>query len=771
MMKKFSSLLLFLALLPASAIYGQSIDFEEFPELVANYSHLQLELQVTDGPEIRGDAVYQLTLLRDDIDSLKLDAVRMDIELVEWDGEPLEYRMRDNEMIVLLPGDAEEGADHTLRIQYRANPSFGVFEDHNGNIWSSGLPGTVRHWLPGMDHPRNSLTTDIAMIFPGGINAVITGVPGEASAESVDLQRLRFHTESDIPLSSLRFAIGNFDRTQTTVGRHQIYLHSERGLLSDEQKANLLDDAFIAFRHAERTLGTSYPSRVLHLVVLDDDNWETKNYGAGVVFGFKGLQNLPDQIAFGVTGQWLGVQLREEQWADASALMLMQAWLHSQSDELKALKQKRTVRPEFRFDGIYNQFSIEQRIAWNTFIEKSEAEKFRRVLHVTAPDLINDLPEVINWYDFASVLYQKTGWNLMEIPAPEMPEREEEVSVPVYRVVFDHDEAESRVRLRFSAENESVDELVTVIAEEFTRNDKRSREITFTGSSDEVVLNVNRAIENLKLTVEEDDRVKLKPEKPFMFWVYQLQHDEDPESRADAARNLTRFADNPDLQLALLDIIDVEDNPGVYAEAIRTLAAVTNGASGTDQLFRQRFSTDRDPEIQEAIVEALGNYQNNDTVISQLRNIILNPGSGEVQQQAIRSLARITDADRFQSFAESLLADERVEKQAPLMLRELARADETTAVVSLAANFIEDNYPYRSRVQVLDLLLDYDRSAERWERRITRLSTDSDPRIRLRILDGLQFLSSGTRNEIIEERLYEEYDDRILRRLRQLSES
>jgi aminopeptidase N len=257
-----------MALLLMSATYGQSVDFEEFPELVANYTHLQLELQVTEGPEIRGDAVYQLTLLRDDIDSLKLDAVRMEIDLVEWDGESLEYRMRDNEMIILLPDDTAEGGNHSLRVQYRANPSFGIFEDHKGTIWSSGLPGTVRHWLPGMDHPRNSLTTDIAMIFPGGKNAVITGVPGESSAESVDLQRLRFHTESAIPLSSLRFAIGDFDRSQTSVGRHQIFLHSERGLLSDEQKANLLDDAFIAFRHAERTLETSYPSRVLHLVVL-----------------------------------------------------------------------------------------------------------------------------------------------------------------------------------------------------------------------------------------------------------------------------------------------------------------------------------------------------------------------------------------------------------------------------------------------------------------------------------------------------------------------
>lgn len=765
-------LLLMCLLLQVNDAEAQRVDFESFPQLDANYLHLELELEVTSGPEVRADAVYQLQLSRDDIDSLKLDAVRMNIELVEWNGETVEYRMEDNQLVVMLPEAAGTNIDHSLRIRYRANPSFGLFEDEKGNIWSSGLPGSVRHWLPSMDHPRNSLTTDISLIFPAGKSAALSGVPGETSIESVDLQRVRFHSESEIPVSMLRFAIGDFDRNQTSVGRHQIYLYTARGLLSDEKRAGLLDDAYIAFRHAERTLNTNYPSRVLHVVILEDHKWETKNYGSGIVFGFSDLNNISGQVTFGVTGQWLGVQLREEQWEDANAVLLFQSWLHSRSDELLAMKDGRPGNSEYQYEGIYNTFSSESRASWTSFFQSQESDEFSIVLASTAPTLINDLPSVINWYDFASNLYHKTGRNLMQTPVPSLPEIESGEQVPVYRVVFEHDESDNRIRLRFVAEGRAVDELISVNAEEYTFDDKRSREITFTGESDEVVLNVSRSIENMKLSVNENQKnIELRQEKPFMFWLYQLQHDDDPESRADAAIELHEYADNPDLQLALLDIIDAEENPMVYAEAIRTLAAVTGGASGTDQIFRQRFSTGGDSQIQKAIVEAFANYQNNDAVISQLRNAIFNHDSRDVKEQAIRSLAAVADADRFRSLSESFLSDDRVADLAPLILRELARADETTAVVSMASAFIDGRYPYQNRVQVLDLLLDYDRSAERWERRINRLSSDNDPRIRLRILDGLQFLTSGVRNDIIEERLYEEYDDRVLRRLNQLRDT
>lgn len=772
MNKLFSAILLLILFATVDILCAQRVDFEEFPQLDANYTHLKLELHIDEGLLFRGDALYDFMLLRDDVDSLRLDAIRMDIGRVELDGENAEFWIDDDQLVVNLNGDAETGRSYSLRIIYQANPRFGIFEDHKGTIWSSGLPGSVRHWLPAMDHPRNSLTTDVTFIFPTGRSVVFSGTASEAEVESVDTQRVRFQVDRELPVSSLRFAIGDFEQTQTSIGQHQIRLYSERGLLNNEEKAGLLDDAYVFFRHAERTLGSSYPLQTLQVIILEDDKWESKNYGAGTVFGFKNQKDLTGQIAHGVIGQWAGVRVREEQWSDANAIMLLQAWLYEQSDELQERRSEQPSPPEFHYESIYRAFDTQSRLAWTDFIKNDDSEIYRTALSSTADNLMEGLPSVIKWYDFASYLYGQTGRNLLEIPEPSVPGAEERETIPEYRVIYYYDEGEDRLRLEFRSLNGSVDELVTLIAEEYSFNDIRSREITFTGSRDEVVLNVNRGIENLKLTVAEEveTEVQLRPEKPFMFWIYQLRNDDDPESRAAAARGLKNYSDNPDLQLALLDIIQAEENPEVYAEVIRTLASVTCGASGTDQLFRQRFNLNSDPEMQKAVVEALANYSNNDAVINQLRNAIINSQSVEVKEQAVRSLASVAQPEHFRSLSESILSNDAAVEVAPLILRELARAGEAEAAVSMASAFLDDRYPYVNRVKVLDLLLDYDDSADRWASRIQLLAADNDPRIRLRALDGLQFLSGSDRNEIIEDRLYEEHDDRIISRLQQLGQ-
>lgn len=772
MNKLFSTFLLITLFATIDILFAQRADFEEFPRLDADYTRLELELHVNDEMVFQGDVTYDFQLLREDVDSLRLDAIRMDIERVEIEGESVEFRIDDDQLVVNLNDDTEIGRSYSLRILYQANPLFGVFKDHKGTIWSSGLPRSVRHWLPGMDHPRNSLTADVTFIFPTGRSVVFSGTAGEAVVESVDTQRQRFQVDTELPMSLLRFAIGDFEQTQTRIGQHRIRLYSERDMLHEEEKSDLLDDASIAFRHAERTLGSSYPLQSVQVIILEDGKWESKNYGAGIVFGFKNQKDLAGQIAYGVIGQWLGVRIREEQWSDADAIMLLQAWLYEQSDELQERRSERPATPEFRHESLYRSFDSQSRLAWRAFINNSESEIFRTTLSTTADGLMDGLPAVINWYDFASYLYYQTGRNLLDIPETSVPGDEEQETVPEYRVIYHYDEDESRLRLEFRALDDSVDELVTLVAEEFGFNEKSSREITFTGSSDEVVLNVNRGIENLKLTVAGDmgTEVKLSPEKPFMFWIYQLRNDDEPSSRAVAARNLRNFSDNPDLQLALLDIIDAEENPNVYAEAIRTLASVTDGASGTDQLFRQRFSLNSDPEIQKAVVEAHANYPNNDAVINQLQNAIINSESVEVKEQAIRSLASVAEPERLRSLSESILSNETADEVAPLILRELARAGEEEAAVSMASTFLGDRYSYPSRIKILDILLDYDDSADRWLRRVNLLSADNDPRIRLRALDGLQFLAGSDRNDIIEDRLYEEQDVRIINRLQQLSQ-
>ncbi|MEX2574785.1 MAG: hypothetical protein WD317_10825, partial [Balneolaceae bacterium] len=537
--------LLFLSffLFPPPDLNAQRVDFEEFPRLDADYDHLRLELEVTDDLVLRGDAAYELSLLRGNIDTLRLDAIRMDMESVEWNDEPVDYLIDDDRLLIVLPGGTTRSGTHSMRIRYSANPSFGVFRDDRGTIWSSGKPGSVRHWLPVVDHPRNSFTSDVTFIFPTGKEAVFSGVRGDESVESVDLKRVRFHADSDMPASSMRFAIGDFELSQSTSGRHQLTLYTQSGLLDDEEKQNLLETSGNAFSLAERILGTGYPSRGLNLVILADDMWESKNYGAGIVFGFKNQGNLSSQLTYGTLAQWIGIQLREERWEDPDAILLLQTWLAGQSRAPSGEESRPRSGNRIQEEGIYRAFSPAGRADWTRFMNSPESEPFHNLLEQTGSVLLEDLPEVINWYDFTSYLYSRSGLNLMERPEFPAEEPDETEPVPEYRVIYHHDEAENRLRLEFRAVEQAVEELVTVTAREDTFNDSQSREITFTGESDDVVLNVNQNVENLKLSVEGDVKVVLRPEKPLRFWLYQLRRDEDPASRAEAAAGLRNYSD------------------------------------------------------------------------------------------------------------------------------------------------------------------------------------------------------------------------------------
>jgi hypothetical protein len=294
-------------------------------------------------------------------------------------------------------------------------------------------------------------------------------------------------------------------------------------------------------------------------------------------------------------------------------------------------------------------------------------------------------------------------------------------------------------------------------------NDTRERELTFTGSSDEIVLSVPADIENLVLDIDERDDIRLEMQKPFMFWLYQLRNDEDAENRKEAAAGLRDYSDNPDLQLALLDIIEMESESEVYTEILRTLSFATGGASGTSQMFLERTGANHPENVRLEAVRALGSYGDNDMVISRLQSIIRSDVNDDLRREAIHSLAAVTDLTRFANITESMMLEDAVLGKVPLLLENLAAKGGEERAVQLSRTFLSSEFPYDIRSRVLRLVLANDSSQQGWERRIGELISDRDPRMRYLSVEGLQHLSSENRHEIIESRRAEEFDERVYR--------
>jgi len=344
----------------------------------------------------------------------------------------------------------------------------------------------------------------------------------------------------------------------------------------------------------------------------------------------------------------------------------------------------------------------------------------------------------------------------------------ERVSAFRYDVGMNIDEGANQATIRFTADGPAIDELVTVQVTQYTFTESVSSELTFTGAQDEIIISLKSGLENIELTVLNRDDIELDVEKPFMYWIYQLQNSESENQRLKAAVGLRQYADNPDLQLAILDMIRNESSAAVKAEILETLRMVTEGASGTAQLFVERVGQDQSLEVRATALKALGSYPGNDSVIRTLQSIIQSADIEELKIHAINSLAEVTETDQFASMVESLTVQESVLMQVPILLKALADKGEQEQAVQLSDTFLSAEFPYDVRVGALNLILEFDKSREGWQNRLEDLLTDKDPRIRYRSVSGLEYLSADEQNRLIEVRLLEEYDERVASALRNI---
>jgi hypothetical protein len=418
--------------------------------------------------------------------------------------------------------------------------------------------------------------------------------------------------------------------------------------------------------------------------------------------------------------------------------------------------------------------------SWNSLYKKVSAENIDRykyylsgndqigqLITASKEQLFDDSRYPITWQDFTRKVYRVTGRLITEKPVFVEPVVEEEVTY-TYDVDMTINETEGEATLQFSADGTAIDELVTVQVTQYTFTDSVTSELTFTGGRDEVILSLLSGLENIELSVPNRDDITLDVSKPFMQWIYQLQNSTDENQRLKAAVGLRQYADNPDLQLAILDMIRNETSDEVKAEILETLRLVTDGASGTSQLFIDRVGQDQPLQVRLTALRALGAYPDNGSVTSTLQSIIRSADADELKVQAIESLSNVTEAEQFTSIVESLAVRETVLIQVPVLLRALAEKGAEEKAVELSDTFLSPEFPYAVRVGALNVILETDQSQNGWSNRLETLLSDDDPRIRYRSVAGLEYLTQEERIRLIDARLPEEFDERIASALRNL---
>ncbi|MFO7845771.1 MAG: HEAT repeat domain-containing protein [Balneolaceae bacterium] len=751
-MKKLLLLTTGILLTCLQSIFAQSYDFPPYPQMDFTIEHLTGEVEFDDRDQLRGDVQYRVRFLSEQSDSLMLDAVRMQVDDVLMEERTMDFEVHNDTLVVYLDDTYARNQTASLRILYNTQPVFGVHRTYRETLFASQLPKSTRHWLPTTDHPGTSFTYELTARHPASKQFVMSGRRVSNEVVTVDTEETQYQSDTAIPVSSLFFALGDFESTSRTIGQREIHLYTEQPNSDEIDEDNLIDLARETISRVEELTGREYPYRDLHMVGLHDRFWETRTFGAGsLIFDVSNSQN--DQVIYGIAGQWAGVLLREMEWENSEPLQLMHGYFASQTD-LQNIEQD-TLHPEA---SLYSALSAGHINRYRTFVENKP--DIERTLSAAKEAFFEQGQYPLTWQDYAVIVYRQTGLFPSEKPEFTEPEPAAEQEY-VYDVAVGLNDAEDEATISVNAQDVPIEELVTVSAELIGISDTRTREITFSGESDEVVVSLPSGIENIELMIEDREDVRLSVQKPFMFWIYQLQNSKSADSRKRAAAGLRDFTDNPDLQLALLDIIRNEDDAAVKGEILHTLSRVTRGASGTADDFLELAGDDQPVEVREQAVRALEDYEGNNRVINALQSLIASDDPPEIKSLAIRSLAGIADTEQFSGMVESLITREQVLYQVPELLNSLAVSGAAEKAVELSDTFLSAEFPYPVRAGVLRIILENDESQQGWGDRIESLISDRDPRIRYLSVRGLQYVDEENRNRIIRTRQAEEFDERI----------
>ena len=767
---KLSILFVVLSFLMTGNSYAQNWDYELYPRADIELIHLDAEIKIESDGRIEGDIMYTATLKNSFADTIFFDAASLDIQSVTLNGSVADFIVQDLKLIIIPDEPFPRDAEIQIGINYEGFPSFGIHQSATGTIWTSLLPLTTRHWLPIIDSPRTQLLTDLIITHPAGTTVASNGRKGVSEVIDTEYEQTSFSTENRVSASSLGWALFNDVQTVSTVTSEsvrnsysifsrrsdpQLYVYTETGQNPEE----FLLTAAAVYNRVIDEMDMEIPYGDLQIMILEDDFLETKQTGEGLLFVYENKGSIKAQIERGIVAMFSESVIKSPSWSDSDAARIAEAFLLSQFDVDLTGDEKRTFDP-------YNIYSAQNGLKWQHFLTQEAPDAFVEGVEIMFNKRSLETPQIFGWSKFSDMIYDVTGRAWAEGFEPQVPEPEAEDTTYSYRAVIEWEEGSTTAEIRFAADSIATDELVTVEAEVVGLSETQVRELTFTGASDGVVLNVPSMLENIKLMVRERNDVVLKPEKPFLFWMYQLRNDDEEERRAEAASGISSYSDNPDIELLLNDVLRSEESDMVIAEVLNAMSEITDGASGTDERFMQFSGSNYAMNIRIAAVEALSNYGGNERVISRLQSMVRQESNETLQQKALISIGEITEPQRFANISESFITQGIVPDQSSFLLNILAGKGAGERAVELADRALSQDLAFQEKKEVVKFLISVDQSPGNWMNRLADLLQSPHPGVRITAAEAIGKLSVNDRNSIIESVMQNEFDERVRRALR-----
>lgn len=759
--------LLFIALcVVATPGKAQSFDYESRPRLNFQFKEAHIDLEVNPKERsLQGFVEYMIQANVSRADSLSLKAVGLQVDSVLTDGQKVPFDASNGNLTIAVADSIVMEQPYRVRVYYHGSPHFGLLKSSEGSIWTSALPKAVRHWVPSVDHPAVSLVNTLSLTVPQQYSVTATGVKTDEEVIAGGNKKWTFRTGRPVPVTAVHFAIGQFSKEGVSYGIKRINTYAEPLAISPRRQRDLADDARYIIREVEDATGLEYPYPGLQIVILNDHYWETKPYGASTIFLYENRGDWQNQLRRGIYAQWFGVYQRETQWADSWPIQLFQTALHYNVAD-KAASLETAAEPEADLRTVYEKFGVDQWNWWQTFNTWPRIN-LRETAGRIIPEVLRQGPGAYSPTNYEDIWYQLSGQPSINIPDFEPASNGSSLqnSEVIYRVDYERMPAQQTLQLVFTAQKGQAASPVELSAE-VIGGAANASSFTVSGTSDTVAVAVPAGTQNVMLRIEEPADVQLEEHKPIPFLLYQLRHGESTEAKRQAAIQIGYHSDNPDLQLALSDVMDQPMEPEVEAALLRSFGVITNGATGTQNRFLEALDSES-PEIRAAALEVLQNYPNDPQVTQRIQQLSSNASDNILTSRAMELYMERIDSTEVVQYANTIVQQDTAGTKAIVAIDHLAGMGNTETAVNLATFYLEPVYAFTVRQQAFEILLEHDSSAEAWSERLPKLLGDSDPRIRFITIQSIEQIPGIDPATVLQEHRVVEYDARVLQAINQ----
>jgi len=366
-MKKTLALILFI--FSCFPLHAQQLPpMQHAPNRTFHMTHIRLKLRFDmQKKAVTGEVAETVVPLRVNMDSLRLNAVGMQIRGIRMKGQTLNYRY-DGKILTIALGH-QYGLRDTLTyiIQYYTQPEKGLtfitpdkaYPDRNPEVWSQSEMEDARYWYPCHDYPDDFSTSEMIVTVPDDWQVISNGALKSVNVQKADHEATFDWVESKPHVVYLNSVIaGKFKKFTDHYGKIPIYYYSDPGY-GDKIKKNFSKEPDVLKFYSNYT-GIPYPWEKLALTTVSDFIWGGEENVTAITLEDNTLHgpnaepqvNSTSLIAHESAHQWFGDMVTCRSWA--------QSWLNEGfATYFEALYTEHNLgKPAFQYEMHQNHQSV-----------------------------------------------------------------------------------------------------------------------------------------------------------------------------------------------------------------------------------------------------------------------------------------------------------------------------------------------------------------------------------------------------------------------------